>query len=453
MIRRLVIGGTGSGAGKTTIATGLMAALARRGLQVQGFKVGPDYIDPAYHTSATGRPSRNLDSWMCEEEMIPGLFCRSARSAEIAVIEGVMGLFDGASPVADTGSTARVARLLRAPVVLVADAGGVARSAAALVQGFARFDPEVRVAGVIFNNLGGEGHYRLLCQALAAYCPEVRPLGFLPKADGIRRPERHLGLVPSVERGRITPWLAELAGLIEATVDVQGILALAGEAPSLDGADPIAAAGAPFGGEARRVAIARDEAFHFYYEDGLDVLRALGAELIAFSPLRDERVPECDVLYLGGGFPEVYREQLAANLTMQASVRAAHAAGMAVYAECGGLMYLCQAITDRDGAESTMCGLLPAKATMQERFAGHGYAEGALLADCLIGRAGDTVRGHKFHWSTTGPNPTGWPPAFRLKGYGAEQDEGFVRPGLLASYLHLHFAACPEKARRLLGGV
>lgn len=450
VLPRLVVAGTQSGAGKTTIATGLMAALSRRGLAVQGYKAGPDYIDPTYHTLATGRPSRNLDAWMFGEPQVQELFGRSMAGAGLGIVEGVMGLFDGYSPVDDTGSTAQVARWLQAPVLLVVDAGGMARSVAAMVQGYAGFDPDLRVAGVVFNNLGGEGHYKLLVESLARYCPGVQPLGYLPKKAAIRAPERHLGLVPSYEQGTVQTYLDSLVAAISATVDLDAVVALARTAPDLALPAP-ALFPATTAAVQARIGIARDEAFQFYYQDGLDLLAALGAELVPFSPLRDQALPEVDLLYFGGGFPEVYRERLAANTGMLAAIRQGADAGMPIYAECGGLMYLCTGIADQDGDLSPMVGLLPVTARMQPKLAMLGYVSAQAERDCLLAPAGASLRGHEFHWSVVDAHPPDWPPIYAVQGRrGGVRAEGFARPNLLASYVHLHLVANQAAARALV---
>lgn len=450
---RLVIAAVQSGAGKTTVATGLMAALARRGLQVQPFKVGPDYIDPTYHTAATGRPSRNLDGWMCSSDTVRTLFARAAAGADIALIEGVMGLFDGAGATSEEGSTAQMAKWLAAPVLLVVDARGMARSGAALVQGLKGFDPALRIAGVIFNNVGSESHYKLLCDAVRAYVRDVEPVGYLPKQAEIRAPERHLGLVPSYEQPQVAAYLDSLAGLVARTVDLDAVLHLARDRcrPLPVPATGLFPAGAPPAGRVR-IGLARDAAFHFYYEDGLDLLRSLGAELVEFSPLRDRALPAgLDALYMGGGFPEVYRQELAANAPLRTAIRQAIAAGLPVYAECGGLMFLTEAIVDAEGGEWPMVGAIPVKARMQKRLASLGYVKAAIQAETLLGGPGETLKGHEFHWSVVDGHPDGWPPAYlATTRRGGTRAEGFCRPNLLASYVHVHFAANPQAAARFL---
>lgn len=449
---RLVIAALQSGTGKTTIATGLMTALARRGVTIQPYKVGPDYIDPTYHTVATGRISRNLDGWMCPPETIAALMARSSQGADIALIEGVMGLFDGAGVTSEVGSTAQMAKWLEAPVLLVVDARGMARSIGALLQGMTGFDPDLQIAGVVFNNVGSESHYRLLCEAVRAYAPGVEPLGWLPKQAAIRAPERHLGLVPSYEQPQVAAYLESLSALIGQQIDLDAVLALAQRT-----ATPLPApAGRPVApGEEVRIGIARDEAFHFYYEDGLDLLRDLGAELIPFSPLRDRALPpDLDGLYMGGGFPEVYRQELTSNQAMRSAIREAIEQGMPVYAECGGLMFLTDAIVDPEGADWPMVGAIPVRARMQKRLASLGYATVDVQGETLLAGPGETLRGHEFHWSVIEERPEGWPEAYQVTTRrGGTRPEGFYRPNLLASYVHLHFAANPAAAQRLIENV
>lgn len=447
MIPRLVIAGTHSGVGKTTIATGLMAMAARRGLDVQGYKVGPDYIDPGYHGIATGRPSRNLDAWMLGERTVRELFARSARGADIAIIEGVMGLYDGSGETSETGSTAHVAKTINAPVILVVDARGLARSAAAMVAGYAGFDRDVRIAGVIFNNAGSREHYRFLAEAVTG-ATGIPALGWVPKDPAISLPERHLGLVPAVERGGAAAAIAGLASRLEQAIDFNAVLrvaSLAGELPPVSGGifDSIEPC------RQVRIALARDRAFSFYYQDGLDLLEAFGAELVEFSPLADPGLPDgADAVYIGGGFPEVYAGELAANLPLFAGLRVAHERGMPIYAECGGLMYLCQAIIDGDGREHAMAGLVPGRARMGNRLAALGYVRAETLQDSVLGPRGEIYRGHVFHWSELQDVPPGAPRAYRLAGRRSQgQLDGYLAGNLLASYVHLHFAAVPQAAR------
>ncbi|HST39822.1 MAG TPA: cobyrinate a,c-diamide synthase [Conexibacter sp.] len=445
MIPRLVIAGTSSGAGKTTVASGLIGALRERGLRVQGFKVGPDYIDPSYHALAAGRPGRNLDAFLSGTELIAPLFGHGAAGADIAIVEGVMGLFDGASGRGELASTAHVSKLLRAPVVLVVDGSAMARSAAAVVHGFRTFDPDVQVAGVIFNRVGSDVHAELLREAVEPLGLPV--LGTLRRDERIAAPERHLGLVPVAEREpRTRDALAVLADAISRQTDLDALLALARSAPELPGEawDPRTAVARSGGaGTPRvRIAIAQGPAFSFHYRENLELLEAAGAELAPFDPLHDETLPEgSDALVLAGGFPEVFGAELAANEPLRAAVTAHAAAGRPLLAECGGLLYLGSTL---DGHE--MCGVLPLRAAMGRRLT-LGYREAtAATATPWLAR-GERVRGHEFHYTQVESDEEAPAPAWTLSARGTERAEGFVRGAVQASYLHVHWAAFPQLAR------
>jgi cobyrinic acid a,c-diamide synthase len=456
---RLLIAGTHSGVGKTTVALALMAALRRRGLRVQPFKVGPDFIDPGHHAAACGRVAYNLDTWMLPEAAVRSLFARATADADCAVIEGVMGLFDGRGGGDPRGSSADVARLLSCPVVLVVDAAGMAASAAALVKGFAEFDPAVRVAGVICNRVAGPRHYAYIEPAVRRHTGVV-PLGWLPRRPEWEIPERHLGLTTQEDLradGRV-PWeetLTRLAGALEATVDVDRLLKLSAvPGPGLPTADAGEGRGRFPGPSAdrRRVAVARDAAFCFYYPDNLELLQGAGAEIVPFSPLHDAELPAgVDLVYLGGGYPEVHAERLAGNRAMHNSLRRYHRQGGAIYAECGGLMYCCRELVDAAGRPWPMLDLLPARAVMQPRLAALGYVTWRAGGDTLLGLAGTELRGHEYHYSRL--EPLGDLPAHaRLHREGQEaRPDGFVRGRLLAGYAHLHFASNPGVVGALLG--
>ncbi len=446
---RLVIAGAASGVGKTTVATGIMAALARRGLRVQPFKAGPDYIDPSYHTWATGVPSRNLDTWMLPGPAVQELFARAARGADVTLVEGVMGLFDGCSGLDEGGSTAHLAKLLRAPVLLVLDAGKMARSAAAMALGYARLDPGLAVAGVFLNLVGGETHYRWAREAVEnlAGLPVV---GCLPHDPALHIPERHLGLIPVAEWKAPGGWLDRLVQAIERHVDLDRLLALARAAPPLP-APPAQVFPAVPSPPAVTIAVARDEAFSFYYPENLELLEAHGARLASFSPMRDRALPPgAQGLYMGGGFPEVYAGELAANTSLLREVREAAAAGMPIYAECGGLMYLCGGIEDFAGARHPMAGLVPGWARMRKDRLHLGYLEVDAQAPSVVAEAGARLRGHEFHRAEWAPPGDGeCPPAYRVVNQGG-RPEGFARRNLLASFLHVHFGAAPRMAARLV---
>jgi cobyrinic acid a,c-diamide synthase len=448
--RCLVVAGTHSGVGKTTVALALMAALRRRGLVVQPFKVGPDFIDPGHHTAVCGRPSRNLDTWMLSEATVRRLFGRALADADVSVVEGVMGLFDGRSAEDPRGSTAHLAKMLGAPVLLVVDAEAVAASVAAVVHGFADFDPGLRLAAVLCNRVAGPRHYALLETAVRRHTP-VPPAGWLPRRPDWHIPERHLGLITQHDWAVQTAGLdsEQLATAFEATVDVD-LLLRQSECP-----DPGTWAGEqpPARPRTRRVAVARDAAFCFYYQDNLDLLHEAGAEILPFSPLQDESLPaDTELVYLGGGYPELHAERLAGNQAMRACLRSFHGQGGPIYAECGGLMYCCRELVDGEGRAFPMLDLLPARTIMQKRLAALGYVTWRTVGPTRLGPAGTELRGHVYHYSRLEPLGPLTPRALLCREGEEPRPDGFGRGGLLAGYAHLHFASQPEAAARLLLG-
>ena len=445
MIPRIVVAGTSSGAGKTSVACGLIAALRGRGHVVQGFKVGPDYIDPGYHALASGRPGRNLDAFLSGPELIAPLARHGAAGAEIAVIEGVMGLFDGASGRGELASTGHVAKLLRAPVLLVIDAASMARSAAAVVHGYRTFDPEVQIAGVVVNKVGSDHHVQLLREAIEPLGVPV--VGALRRDDRVAAPERHLGLVPAGEREQRTRAAIDALGeAVLAHVDLDAVLALARAAPPLPGAtwSPTGSLGdeSPAAWPSATIAIARGPAFSFHYEENLELLRAAGATLAPFDPLYDTALPDgAGALILAGGFPEVFGAQLSDNAALREQVAAFARSGRPLLAECGGLLYLCEEL---DGM--AMCGVLPARGRMAGRLS-IGYRDAVALSDSPLWVAGEAVRGHEFHYSAV--EGRGAAAAWELSARATTWPEGFVAGGVHGSYLHVHWAAFPQAARRL----
>ncbi|RMH32738.1 MAG: cobyrinate a,c-diamide synthase, partial [Nitrospirae bacterium] len=379
---RLLVAGTHSGAGKTTVAVALMAAFAARGRTVQPFKVGPDFIDPSHHRAACWRESRNLDGWMLTKAYNRATFLRAAKRADLSIIEGVMGLFDGSSAVSDAGSTAEQAKELQAPVLLVVDGSAMSRSAAALVHGFATFDPDVRIAAVVFNRIRSEGHFRLLKEAVENAL-DIPVIGYFPPNDQFGIPERHLGLVMANEPGWREQVYTLLGRQAEETIDLGRVEELARSAPALsdftehDPQETERAQASPL-----RVGIARDPAFCFYYADNMDILVREGAELVFFSPLFDRTLPAVDLLYLGGGYPELYARDLAANVSMREAVKAFAAAGGVIYAECGGLMYLAERLRDFDGVDHEMVGLLPIEVVMTLDRLTLGYRQLEVILPC-----------------------------------------------------------------------
>lgn len=429
-IPRLVIGAPNSGAGKTTVTLALALALRAAGERVQPFKAGPDYIDPTHLGAACGRTPYNLDGWFLGEARLRGLFAHACAGATVAVVEGVMGLFDGRAGTGGAGSTAALATTLDAPVVLVIDAGGMAASIAAVARGFANFDPRVRVAGVIANRVGSERHAELLREALAEVGLPL--LGWIPRDPALSLPERHLGLVLAGEASFPGEALRSAAHL-----DVAAILAIA------RGAGPLGPAEDPFPPErppAARIAWAEDAAFRFAYPETRELLRRLGAEIVPFSPLADAALPPADALFLAGGYPELHAEALAGNVAMRAAIR-----GFAgpIIAECGGLMYLAEGL-EAGGRRWPMCGLVPGTAVMAERPV-LGYRDVIALGDSPVARAGWRLRGHEFHYARLEPGPA---PAWRQADGTAV--EGFTDGRVLASFIHLYLLGHPRAAERLV---
>jgi cobyrinic acid a,c-diamide synthase len=460
-VPRLVIAAPASGSGKTTVATGLMAAFAARGLAVSPHKVGPDYIDPGYHALATGRVGRNLDAYLCGPELVAPLFLHGARGCDLAVVEGVMGMYDGAAGEGELASTAHVAKLLRAPVVLVVDASSQSRSVAALVHGFASWDPEVRVGGVILNKVGSDRHEELLREALDS--AGVPVFGVLRRVAQVDTPSRHLGLVPVAERrGAAVDSVAAMGAQVSEGCDLEALLGLARSAGALscaawDAAEVLASSPppprAPDGlvvADRRHkepdgpvVAVAGGPAFTFSYAEHAELLAAAGADVVTFDPLRDEQLPEGTAgVVVGGGFPEVYAAELSANEPLRKAVAELASAGAPVAAECAGLLYLCREL---DG--QPMCGVLEASARMTERLT-LGYRDAVAVSDSALAVAGTRMRGHEFHRTVVEPG-AGASPAWGVR-TPRRRFEGFVERGVHASYLHTHWAAEPGVARRFV---
>ncbi len=447
-IPRLVIAAPGSGHGKTSIATGLLAALRGRGLTVSPHKVGPDYIDPSYHTLAAGRIGRNLDPWLAGEERIAELFVHGASTptpADIAVVEGVMGLFDGASgpgsPVrGDFASTAHVARLLDSPIVLVVDASGVSSSVAALLHGFATYDPQTRLAGVIFNMVGSEHHARLL---RAAAEPVGLPvLGVVHRQDSLAVPSRHLGLIPAAERRPEAQAAVDALGAVmAASVDLDAVLRIASAARSLP---DVALARTPIAAPNVRIAMAAGAAFTFGYAEHPELLAEAGAEVVAFDPLVDEVLPtDVDALVVGGGFPEVHAADLTSNSSLRAEIAALAASGAPVIAECAGLLYLSRTLDDLP-----MCGVLDIDTVMTGRLT-LGYRAALARTDSPVATEGARVHGHEFHRTAVAHSDSA-ANAWSWEARGAFVTEGFVRGDVHASYLHTHWSGSPGTADRLV---
>ncbi|MBX5455536.1 MAG: cobyrinate a,c-diamide synthase [Thermogemmatispora sp.] len=452
---RLLIAGTASGVGKTLISYLLIAELRARGWRVQPFKVGPDYLDASHLSQAAGRPCYNLDTWLMPPARLEAIVASACRDADLAIIEGMMGLYDGREAHSDAGSAAEIARLLQTPIILVLDAWAQARSAAAVVLGFQQFAPQLALVGVIANRVAGPGHARLLREALAS-SPGLPLLAAFPALDEAPWPERHLGLLPANEQALSGERLNALLALLRQSCDVEQVLTLARQAPPLATSEAEAEIVTAPGEERVRLALAYDEAFSFYYPDTLDLLRQAGAELVPFSPLRDHQLPAgCSALYLGGGFPEEHAASLAANERLRRQLAELLAAGLPCYAECGGLMYLCHHIRTASGESYPMLGVIERESILGGSYTDLriGYRLARAQHESLLLPPGVQVRGHEFHYSRLDAGPDPAEAAYMLSSPDGQhqQPEGFARGNLLASYLHLSFSGYPEAARRFVG--
>ena len=441
-IPRVVIAAPMSGSGKTTVVTGLLAAMRARGVKAQSYKIGPDYIDPGYHALASGRPAHNLDTWLVPKERLADIFIGTMADAEVAVIEGVMGLYDGGKN--GVSSTAEIAKLLKAPVVLVVNAKSMGESAAALVMGFRQYDPEVDLAGVILNRLGSDTHRMMIEEALGKMGVPV--FGAIRRNDEMTMPERHLGLVPVGENARERETVEAIGRVVGASVDIGRMVALAKSAPALAERSGLSASAPP----KVRVAVARDEAFSFYYPESLSVLRQKGADIVFFSPLHDAALPQADGLILGGGFPEMFAKELYENESMRASIKDAAEKGMPIYAECGGFMYLMRSVTDFAGHSFPMLGVIPGEVAMNRKLQTVGYVSAEMMRDTVLGPKGTVLHGHEFHFSSECEPDAGadYPRAFtfRRTRNPAPYPAGYAKGNILGSYLHLHFAGAEDAA-------
>lgn len=445
---RLVIAGTHSGVGKTTVSLGLMAALQRRGLVVQPFKVGPDYIDTGWHHVAAGRFSHNLDAWLCNVNQVQDIFHQYSAEADVTVVEGVMGLYDGMRNRGEWASTAHVSKLISTPVVLVVSARGIGRSIGAVVKGYCAFDPEINIIGVIINHVGSFTHEKMLRQVVSEELG-LPVLGVLFREDANALPARHLGLLPASEHTQLPAVLDKLAERIEQQINIDLLLDLANIGTTKPSKVKNNSPQKPFN---VTLAVAMDEAFNFYYQDSLEYLTQLGAKLIYFSPLRDGAMPkDIDGLLLGGGFPEMFLPQLAANEVLKQDIAQHYQLGLPIYAECGGFMYLCRSITGIDGTKYAGVGLVPGEAHMKPRLSALGYVEATLEQDCFLGNKGAVLHGHEFHWSEITELPEEQA-TYRLRGgRGLENRwDGYVKDHLFASFVHLHFRGSEVATRNLL---
>jgi cobyrinic acid a,c-diamide synthase len=455
-IPRVMIAGTHSGAGKTSVSLAVTRALKQNGYRVRAYKVGPDYIDPSYHAAATERPSHNLDDWMMGGEAVKWLFKETAQDCDIAVIEGVMGLFDGFNTTDDAGSTARIAKLLRCPVILVVDTSGMARSVAAVVKGYQTLDEEIKIAGVILNRVASQNHLAVLKEAVEFY-NRIPVLGAVFRNAKIHIPERHLGLKTASENTELLHMMDELSRLTQITrentlgINLESILETARQYSGdnipvhFNLERPVTDL------RPARIAYAQDKAFQFYYQANLDYLRSLGAELIPFNPTEDGRLPEnIHGLYFGGGFPEIYARQLEDNRIMREAVREAVAGGTPTYAECGGLMYLTEGIKTLEGKIYKMAGVIPGLVEMTPKLVNFGYCESELLKGSFLGKAGERFRGHEFHYSRWDIDEGAAVHRVDPRKNRPARLEGYQRGDLLASYIHCHFLSYPQRALRLV---
>lgn len=444
---RVLLAGTSSDVGKTTVVLGIMRALKNRNLKVQGYKAGPDYIDTAFHTFATGVSSRNLDTWMLEESVITSLISKHSASADIAIMEGVMGMYDGADVKTMIGSSAHLAKMTKTPVILVINGSGVAASAAAMVLGFKMFDQDVDVKGVIVNKVSGEAHYQLIKEAIE-YHVDIPCLGYLTKNENISLKSRHLGLIPSVEVDALDDKINEVASMIEETVDLDVLLSIAKTAYIHDS---IIENNSEYN---LRIGVPYDSAFNFYYQDNLDLLEDMGCTLVRFSPMKDEALPEgLDGLYIGGGFPEVFAKELSENLTMKKSMKTVIEAGLPTYAECGGLMYLTSSIKTLEGKSYEMLGIFDNTSEMTKRLQRFGYVNVSLNGDTVIGDKGLSFKAHEFHRSVVVDRISDAKMYDIKKERKLEQKTwqcGYMKYNCLGGYPHIHFYSNLEVAKGFL---
>ena len=451
---RIMIAGTNSGVGKTTVTLGIMSALVQKGINVQGFKAGPDYIDPSHHTFVTGNASRNLDTWVMGNNACRELFQRSAANADISVIEGVMGLYDGSIDSTEHGSSAHLAKILSTPVILVVNARGVAQSAGAIVMGFKEFDKDIQLSGVIVNNVASNSHYECIKKSIEDSC-SVTVLGYLKKDKDIIIPERHLGLVPSDENRINSALYDKLGQMVLETIDTERLLKAAGSAGIFPDYNKSIFVNKNDSLNVK-LAIARDNAFCFYYQDDIDLFEALGAKIKYFSPLNDRYLPDdVDGIFLGGGFPELYATKLMENESMRISILEAHKQGTVIYGECGGMMYLLEKLIDCDGRSFKMSGILRGTSKMENKRQGLGYIIADVASDNIICKRGDSFRAHEFHWSKLQNVPDDNIFAYNTrKSNGSKSGvDGLLNKNVLASYSHVHFSSNPELARNFLSAM
>jgi cobyrinic acid a,c-diamide synthase len=456
------IAGTHSGSGKTTVTLGILAALKYRGFSVAPFKVGPDFIDPGHHRQVAGKQSRNLDGWMLSESVNRQIFARGIADADLAVVEGVMGLFDGYDGRSEAGSTAQMAKWLGLDILLVVDARSMARSVGALVYGFTQFDPDCRFCGIVFNNVGSPRHMEYLCEALEEKV-SIPVLGGLPRNPDLTIPDRHLGLVTAEDHGLTEQQMVSLADFIEENLELDRLMELLPEIVIEDQVHDVERGGAHYKNieilisdlKKVRIGVARDHAFCFYYQDNLEVIEENGGEIVFFSPVNDRKLPlRLDGIYLGGGYPELHAETLSKNISMRKAVFAVYEDGMPVYAECGGFMYLCEKLITKQDIAYDMVGCFPFTSRMKDRLTALGYREIKLSKTTLLGEKGLTARGHEFHYSYLEEERV-TPHIHKVyeatdRSGNERSCSGYLVNQCLGSYVHLHFRSCPAIGRNFV---
>ncbi|MHC4268931.1 MAG: cobyrinate a,c-diamide synthase [Planctomycetota bacterium] len=451
---RIMIAGTNSGVGKTTVTIGIMSALVQKGIKVQGFKSGPDYIDPSHHSFVTGNSSRNLDTWVMNDNTCRELFARSAVNSDLSVVEGVMGLYDGSIDSTGHGSSAHLAKILQTPVILVINAKGIAQSAGAIVKGFIEFDKDISLSGVIVNNVASRTHYECIKKSIEDNC-SITVLGYLKKDNEVNIPERHLGLIPSNENRNNSALYEKLGKMVLETVDTDNLITVAKSADVF----PDFSKSIFYGNNDTlnvTLAIAKDNAFCFYYQDDIDLFEKMGATIKYFSPLKDRCIPdEVDGIFLGGGFPELNAENLMENESMRNSILDAHQQGTILYGECGGMMYLLEKLIDCDGRSFKMCGVLKGTAKMENKRQGLGYVIADAVCNNILCKSGDTFRAHEFHWSKLLDIPDDNIFAYNTRKSNMSKSgfDGLLNKNVLASYTHVHFCSNPKLAKNFLSAM
>lgn len=448
-MKKVLIAGTSSGVGKTTISIGLMLALKKRKLKVQPFKVGPDYIDTSYHNFVTGRKSRNLDSYMLTDEVVKYLFNKNSKDADISVIEGVMGLYDGYGTDINDCTSSYTSKLLKAPVILIIDGSKMATSAAAMVLGYKNLDPKVHIGGVIVNNLSSQGHFEIIKASIEKYT-SLKVLGYVPKKLEFSMPSRHLGLVPTVEMNSLEEKFEVLAEEIEKYINVDEILKLSESEEVISDFTLTTPKYSDL-----TIAVAYDKAFNFYYWDNIDLLKDMGAKIVTFSPIEDKILPKCDGIYIGGGFPEIFSKELEVNKEMRNSIKECYEKGVPIYAECGGLMYLGETIEDIEKNQYHMVGILKGKSVLTKSLQRFGYVKGIANKKTLISDANDVVLGHEFHHSKfISTEPCVYEMVKEKQGEVVSKWlGGYSKKNVLATYLHIHFYSNVDMAIKFLNKV